>query len=87
MLVIRRSARRSAAELLGAQASMRALESVNNICRIDSTTVTVFPVPGLKYEEIKNEKIRCGERKSYGPKMIKGTLPGGIKRIVPTARN
>jgi len=36
----------SAAELLGAQASMRASGLRRNICFIASTMVTVLPVPG-----------------------------------------
>lgn len=68
MLPSRRSARRSAAELLGAQASMRAFESVNSICRIDSTTVTVFPVPGLKYKKKNEREYLMWQEKVLRPK-------------------
>jgi len=47
---LRRSAIRSAAELLGAQTKIFADGWVEWICRIASTIVTVFPVPGLIME-------------------------------------
>jgi hypothetical protein len=44
----KRSAMRSAAELLGAHARMRVLGFLGSRSwRMASTTVTVFPVPGL----------------------------------------
>ena len=78
----RRSAIRSVAELLGAQARMRALGSLSKIWRIASIMVTVFPVPGL--QEISNLHSEK-ESMAYGPNTTNGGLPGSKLRMAVTA--
>ena len=52
----KRSVMTSAAALLGAQARILVFGSLSKIWRIASTIVTVFPVPGLKYNLTQYEK-------------------------------
>ena len=59
----RRDARRSAAELLGAHAKTLAVRFASTTCSIDSTMVTVLPVPGLT-DDTQQEKI-CIDKKDY----------------------
>jgi hypothetical protein len=55
--ILRRTAIKSAAELLGAQTKIRADGRVEWICNMASTRVTVFPVPGLKGKQLIKKRI------------------------------
>lgn len=56
------SAMRSAAELLGAQAKILVSGFWRSSCRIPSTMVTVFPVPGLENalgDDSDQKSVKC----------------------------
>ena len=75
----------SASALLGARAKMMVLGFRSN-WRIVSMIVTVFPVPGLEFLDVR--KVSSCELKKYthGPKTINGGDPGGSLTIDDTAR-
>jgi len=75
----------SAAALLGALAKMMTLGFRSN-WRMASMIVTVLPVPGLKYFNVRNLWFRESNKCTYGPKTMKGGDPGGSLTIDDTAR-
>ena len=75
----------SAAALLGALAKMMVLGFCSS-WRMASMIVTVLPVPGLEYFDIRNIGSREFKKCTYGPKTIKGGDPGGSLTIEDTAR-
>ena len=77
-------AMRSAAELLGAHARIRAFGSRSRSWLIASTIVTVLPVPGL---HVMLSDQRKGTKRSvtYGPNTTNGALPAGRLIMLATA--
>lgn len=75
----------SAAALLGALAKTTVSGFLSN-WRMASMIVTVLPVPGLEYFDVRNPGSREFRECTYGPKTIKGGDPGGSLTIDDTAR-
>jgi hypothetical protein len=83
-----RLAMRSAAELLGAHARMRAVRLRCSSWRIASTTVTVLPVPGLRKATLTLQlTLERKSMKTYGPKITNGTELGSMPTMSETARS
>ncbi len=69
--------------MLGAQARIRALGLVRMICKMASTTVTVFPVPGLDHKQVVLALVvvNITRHHTHGPKIMNGTVPGRRRRM------